>query len=32
MKEFLAWTVIISLVVFVVYGTIDMLRQISKLK
>jgi len=32
MKEFLAWTVIISLVVFVIYGTIDMLRQINKMK
>ena len=32
MKEFLAWTVIILLVVFTIYGTIDMLKQINKLK
>jgi len=32
MKEILAWVVIISLIAFVVYGTIDMLRQINKLK
>jgi hypothetical protein len=32
MKEFLAGVVIISLIVFVIYGTIDMLRQINKLK
>ncbi len=32
MGEFLAGVVIISLIVFVIYGTIDMLRQINKLK
>ena len=32
MKEFIAGFVIISLIVFVVYGTIDMIRQINKLK
>ncbi len=32
MKEFIAGVVIISLIVFVIYGTIDMLRQINKLK